>query len=97
MGVFTEILDQLEKDVEAVHGVPAIVCWEYNPRSAPDRRWSAGLFPCTFPDGTYTNEIVAPMQFGPSGEDPLRRLAELYRARAHLVLESGGAAVDKRG
>ncbi len=77
MGVFLDLVNALQADVATVHGEPRPLAWRMDPAEVPERRWMACV------------EHEPERAYGASGEDPLRRLAELYAARALLVRERG--------
>ncbi len=85
MGVFAELLDQLERDIVTVHGARRSLEWGYNPHAEPEARWYCAVLARCAGAAGYQDHVT-----GPNGETPLRRLAEDYAARAHLVRERKG-------
>jgi hypothetical protein len=78
MGVFSDLLEKLQADCETVHGRRLPLEWQYDPDAEPASRWTARIR-----GGTYPHNLAE----GPSGEDPLRRLAERYAELAKGVRE----------
>lgn len=77
MGVFADLLEQLDRDVETVHGARFPITWVRDPNAKPEARWSARI---EGPRKPFAEAL------GPSGEDPLRRLAERYAEKARRKL-----------
>ena len=90
MGVFADLMVQLDLDVTTVHGEPGILAWMRDPAAEPARRWRASLEHWNAPPrrpGHMTT--LRAVEYGPSGEDPLRRLCEKYAKLAKIEREKG--------
>ncbi len=82
MGVFVDLLERLQADIETVHGERLPLAWRFDPKQPRETRWRVEV---KLP--RKHRPACAVVCDGPDGETPMRRLAEDYAACAHLIRE----------